>query len=314
MTNKRHWSERRDLMQAKVWGAVLAVMAALTLPIGVEAGDAARGKYLFDAAGCLGCHTDTKNKGIPLTGGRAFKTPFGVFYSPNITPDRETGIGTWTDDDFVRAIRNGVSPDREHYYPVFPYASFTGMSLDDILDLKAYLFSTPAIAKANRAHDLDFPFSWRFVMTGWKLLFFRTGPFEPDPKRSAEWNRGAYLVEALGHCAECHTPRNRFGGLDRDFWLAGTKTGPEGGIVPNITPDKETGIGTWTESDLANALKIGMLPDGDFVGEGMAEFVENSGSRLNDNDIKAINAYLKALPPISNVVKTKTQSNSSDDW
>jgi len=278
------------------------------------AGNPERGKYLFDAAGCLGCHTDTKNKGLPLTGGRAFKTSFGTFYSPNITPDRKTGIGDWTDDDFVRAIRNGVSPDKEHYYPVFPYASYTGMALDDILDLKAYLVSTPAVNKPNRAHDLEFPFSWRFMMTGWKLLFFRTGPFEPDPTRSAEWNRGAYLVEALGHCAECHTARNRFGGLERDMWLAGTKTGPEGGMVPNITPDKATGIGTWTNTDLANALKIGMLPDGDFVGEGMAEFVENSGSRLNDSDIKAIGVHLKALPPINNAVKTKTQSKSGDDW
>jgi len=294
--------------------ALFAVSIALFTGAAAATGDVERGKYLFDAAGCLGCHTDTNNKGQPLTGGRPFKTPFGVFYSPNITPDRKTGIGGWTDDDFVRAVRNGVSPGKEHYYPVFPYASYTGMTADDILDLKAYLFSTPAIAKSNRAHDLEFPFSWRFMMTGWKLLFFSAGPFEPDPKRSAEWNRGAYLVEALGHCAECHTPRNRLGGLDRDMWLAGTKTGPEGGIVPNITPDKATGIGHWTDSDLSNALKIGMLPDGDFVGEGMAEFVENSGSRLNDNDIRAIGVYLRALPPISNAVKTKTGSKSGDDW
>ena len=172
-----------------------------------------RGEYLLHASGCVGCHTDVKNKGARLAGGRPLKTPFGVYYGPNITPDPAHGIGKWDDADFVRALRKGVSPDDSHYFPVFPYTSFTKMTDQDMRDLKAYIFTLPAVAKPNIPHDINFPYGFRFSMTFWKLMFFDEGPLKPDSKQSKEWNRGAYLVKALLHCGECHTPRNRAGAV-----------------------------------------------------------------------------------------------------
>ena len=257
----------------------------------------ARGAYIFRAAGCLACHTDTKNKGAPLAGGRALATPFGTFYTPNITPDPVHGIGAWSDADFLRALGEGVAPDGRHYYPAFPYTSYTGMTERDALDLKAYLFAQPAVGQPNRAHDLKFPFGFRFLMVPWKVLFFEAGSRVGDPARDAKWNRGAYLVAHLGHCGECHTPRNFLGGIDRDRPLAGNPNGPDGKKVPNITPHREAGIGKWRASDITYVLKSGFLPDGDYVGGAMTEVVEEGTSHLNDADRAAIADYLMNLEP-----------------
>ena len=262
-----------------------------------DADSAARGAYLAAAAGCEQCHTDAKNGGQLYAGGRALATPFGTFYSPNITPDPETGIGRWSDGQFLRALRDGVRPDGANYFPVFPYPSFTKITDSDVRAIKAYLFSLPAVRQANRMHDVSFPVSWRFLQDGWKLLFFSPGPFRPAPERSKEYNRGAYLVTALAHCGECHTPRNWFGATEPDRFLAGNPAGPDGKKVPNITPDPETGIGKWSEDDIIALLKDGQTPDFDFVGGAMSEVVKST-ARLTEADRRAIAVYLRALPAI----------------
>jgi mono/diheme cytochrome c family protein len=194
-------------------------------------------------------------------------------------------------------LRDGVRPDGANYFPVFPYPSFTKIADADARAIKAYLFSLPAVRQANRAHDISFPISWRFLQNGWKLLFFSPSPFRPAPERSETHNRGAYLVTALAHCGECHTPRNWFGAMEPDRFLAGNPDGPDGKTVPNITPDPETGIGNWSEEDITTLLKTGQTPEFDFVGGAMGEVVRNT-SRLDDADRRAIAVYLKSLPPI----------------
>ena len=258
----------------------------------------ARGEYLAAAAGCEGCHTDAKNGGRAYAGGRALTTPFGTFYAPNITPDPDTGIGRWTDAQFLNALREGVRPDGSNYFPVFPYPSFTKITDDDARAIKAYLFARPAVGQSNRAHDVAFPFSWRFLLNGWKLLFFNPGPFRPAPERSEAYNRGAYLVTALAHCGECHTPRNWFGATEPSRFLAGTSHGPDGKAVPNITPDSKTGIGNWSDNDIVTLLKDGQTPDFDFVGGAMAEVVKST-ARLTDTDRRAIAVFLHSVPAVS---------------
>jgi mono/diheme cytochrome c family protein len=277
----------------------LALALLVSAPGRADQAQLDRGAYLFSAADCGACHTNVKAKGPMLAGGRPLKTPFGTFYTPNITPDPQTGIGRWSDADFTLALRRGVSPGNDHYFPVFPYGSFTKMTDQDILDLKAYIFSLPPVSQANREHDIDFPFGWRFSVWFWKQLNFTEGPMVPDAARSPEWNRGAYLVEALAHCGECHTPRGWFGGLETSLAMSGTTDGPEGQKVPNITPDKDTGIGSWSPKDVVRVLRTGQLPDGDFVGSVMGEVV-NGTSKLTDADRQAIAVYLQSLPPIAN--------------
>ena len=289
--------------------ALIVPIVALALPARAQDPEAiARGKYVFGIAGCAACHTDEANKGPLLAGGRELKTPFGVFYSPNITPDPQTGIGTWSEADFVRALHEGRGPDGSHFFPVFPYTSYTRMTESDMRDLKAYIFSLPPVVRENRPHDVSPPFGWRFLMTFWKWMFFEPGAFEPNPDRDADWNRGAYLANALGHCGECHTPRNALGAVETDMAFAGTNEGPEGGSVPNITPDPETGIGGWSESDLDTFFTLGMTPDGDFAGSGMAEVITNGTSKLTAEDRAALIGYLKALPPIGNKIGGSPES------
>ncbi len=294
-------------------GLMLAVMAAAA-PSLAGSGDAGRGKYLFDAAGCAGCHTDKKNKGAPLAGGRKLKTPFGVFHSPNISPDPDNGIGRWSDADFIRALREGVAPDGRHYFPVFPYPSYTGITDADMIDLKAYIFTLPPAPAPNKPHDVAAPFGWRFLLPIWKALYFSPGPFRPEPGKSAAWNRGRYLVRALGHCGECHTPRDGLGGPKNEMAFAGTGKAPGGGIVPNITPDKKTGIGRWSDADLEELFESGMLPDGDFVGGDMGEVVDRTTSRLNVQDIKSMIVYLRALRPVENKIEPKKKKKPNPDW
>jgi mono/diheme cytochrome c family protein len=290
---------------------LLGILAATTAAAAADPAQLERGAYLFIAADCQACHTDVKNKGALMACGRALATPFGTFYSPNITPDRETGIGNWSDEDFVRALREGVSPAGDYYFPVFPYPSYTRMTDQDMRDLKAYLFSLPPVKQTNKEHEVDFPFGWRFTLGPWQGMNFTAGPFVPDPAKSETWNRGAYLVQALGHCGECHTPRGWLGGTDDDYALSGTPDGPEGQKVPNITPDKETGIGGWEKADVVRVLRTGMLPDGDYAGDGMGETVDFSTSKLTDADRDAIAEYLLSLPPIANPDAKATRPGSA---
>lgn len=276
--------------------AWLVVPLALVGGTVAAADPVARGEYVFDAAGCAGCHTAPD--GERLAGGRALETPFGTFRTPNITPDPEHGIGGWSDADFVRAMREGVGPGGTVYFPAFPYTSYTGMTERDLLDLKAYLDAQPAVAQADQPHELDAPYGWRFLLPAWRLLHFEPGELPEEPGRDPQWHRGRYLVQALGHCGECHTPRNRLGAMDEDRFLGGSEAGPEGRPVPNITPHPETGIGSWSPGDVTFLLETGMLPDGDFVGGGMNEVVEASTSRLTPEDRAAITAYLLSLPPV----------------
>ena len=274
-------------------------MLLLAAPaVAVESDTVTRGAYLANAADCVACHTDSEHGGQPYAGGRAIVTPFGTFYSPNITPDPETGIGRWSEAQFLRALRDGVRPDGANYFPVFPYPSFTKIVDADARAIKAYLFSLPAVRQPDRTHDVSFPFSWRFLQIGWKWLFFDPGPFQPNPERSAAYNRGAYLVTALAHCGECHTPRNLLGATEPRRFLAGSAHGPDGKAVPNITPDRETGIGDWSEDDIVGMLTDGHTPDFDFVGSAMAEVVKST-ARLTLADRRAIAVYLKSLTPIS---------------
>ena len=220
----------------------LACALALVAASGVaraQSGVAERGKYIFDSAGCYGCHTEPG--GAPMAGGSALRTAYGTFYAPNITPDPEFGIGQWSEADFVRALREGVSPLGENYFPVFPYPAYTKMTTQDILDLRAYLKTLAPSRKPRRAHELRFPYSVRLVLTPWKWVNFQPGEFRPALDYDAQWNRGAYIVQALTHCGECHTPRNKLDGLDPRQWLSGARM-PVGDLVAsNLTPDK-TGL------------------------------------------------------------------------
>ncbi len=263
-------------------------------------GDAKRGAYLAKAAGCIGCHTEAKESATPYAGGRALKTPFGTFYGPNITPHPIAGVGRWSEADFVRAMRLGLRPDGAHYFPAFPYPSFTRINDADLRDLWSYLRALPPSARPSQAHDLRFPFGWRFLVVGWKWFFFSPGAFAADPKRTPLLERGAYLVEALGHCAECHTPRNFLGGLKRDRWLAGTAKGPDGDRVPNLTPAR---LKKWGDGELKSFLQTGMTPDGDVVAETMGEVIRNTTGELTPPDLAAMIAYLRALPPIADEPK-----------
>ena len=261
-----------------------------------------RGVYLVRAAGCTSCHTDAKNEGERFAGGRALKTPFGVYYSPNITPDKVTGIGAWSDGDFLAALQQGLNPDGSHYFPVFPYTTYTRMRDEDALAIKAYLFSLKPVRRANTPHAVSMPFNWRWTMGIWKWLYFEPGRFRFDPEADETLRRGAYLVEALAHCGECHTPRNFAGAVDREMWMAGTVDGPEGEIAPNITPDPETGIGNWSEGDIVTLLKDGLKPDFDDVQGLMSEAIRDGLKDLPETDLKAIARYLKSLPAIEHKV------------
>lgn len=256
-----------------------------------------RGRYLVHAGGCITCHTEDRPGAIPLSGGRLLETPFGIFYAPNLTPDPDTGIAGWTDEDFARALRRGQAPDGTHYYPVFPYPAYAGITDQDVADLAAYLRSLEPVRNPVPPHELPWYLRWRGLLWGWNLLFFNTEPWTPDPAKDAEWNRGAYLVRHLGHCGECHTPRNALGALDRRRELAGNPDGPEGERIPDITPDRDRGIGRWTLEDIVTFLEMGMLPDGDFAGSSMSDVIDDNTGQLTPEDRRAIATYLKALAP-----------------
>ncbi len=269
--------------------------------------DARRGELVFHIGGCASCHTEPtaedeepKNGNNPpiLSGGKRFRTPFGTFIAPNISPDKETGIGNWTAANFATALIKGISPDGQHYYPAFPYTSYARMTFQDVIDLKAYLDTLPAIVRANEQHELTFPFSIRRGLGLWKILHLGDEPIVELKNANPEVKRGQYLVEGPGHCGECHTPRNPIGGLDFSQWLAGAPNPDGDGSIPNITPHA-SGIADWEAVDIAEYLSSGFTPEYDVAGGSMAEVVDNI-ARISPGDRKAIAAYLQAIPAVAN--------------
>jgi mono/diheme cytochrome c family protein len=273
-------------------------VSGYTLPDGVTSSRpdiVARGEQLTREAGCISCHWNEEQGGARFAGGRALKSPFGTFYATNITPDSETGIGSWSDEDFVAAMKLGRRPDGSNLYPAFPYTSYAKMPVEDVLAIKAFLFAQPAIRQENKPHDVGFPFDQRALLTGWKLLFFDNTTFAPDPSRDAAINRGAYLVEVLGHCGECHTPRNFLGGTVDSRKLGGA---PAPVRSPNITFDRETGIGIWSKTELVHFFRTGQKPDFDNAQGEMVEVIEHSLSQMTDEDLASIVAYLQSIPSL----------------
>ena len=249
----------------------------------IDRTDIEKGRYLFQAANCYACHTDVDSDGAPLAGGRALESEYGIFYSPNITPDKETGIGIWSEEDFIRAMTQGVSPDGRHYYPSFPYLSYRNMDREDILAIKAYLFSQPAVSQLNRPHELEWYLS-RPTLRLWKML----NDLVATPV-THDGSRGSYLVDVLGHCNECHTPRNMFGMLKMQNRLQGN----EELSAPDISASQD-GIGDWRTEELADLFRYGELPDGDYVAGHMGEVVDNSTSKWADKDLEAVIEFLLA--------------------
>lgn len=249
-----------------------------------------RGRYLADVGDCAACHT--AEHGAMLAGGRPIETQFGIIYSPNITPDTETGIGSWTSDQFYHAMHDGMAPDGSRLYPAFPYPWFTKATRDDIDSLYAYLRTVPATKYRRPDNTFPWPLNDRAAMIGWNSLYFNAGSFRPDASKSAQWNRGAYLIEGLGHCGACHTPKNVFGadktsqafqGSDIQDWFA-----------PSLAGDKLSGLGSWSPEDIVKFLKTGKT-DRTMAYGPMAEVVERSTSKMSDDDLKAVATYLKSL-------------------
>jgi mono/diheme cytochrome c family protein len=253
----------------------------------------ARGEYLAKAADCVACHT-VPDSGKPFAGGVAFKLPFGTLYSSNITPDSTYGIGAYSDDEFVRAVREGIRRDGKHLYPAFPYTSYTALSRDDVLAIRAYLKTLVPIAEPNRTNGLGFPFNQRWAMSFWNAAFFKSKRFAADPSRPAEWNSGAYLATALGHCGECHTPRNLGFGLEHGHELAGEEL--QGWRAYNITSDAKYGIGGWSDADIVAYLTAGHAPGHASASGPMAEAVSHSLQFLNGEDAAALAGYLRTVP------------------
>jgi len=259
-------------------------------------GDRGAGEAVFWAAGCASCHMAPGATGeaqLVLAGGMAFPTAFGTFHAPNISTDAEQGIGGWTPGELAGAVMDGVSPLGTHYYPALPYAAYAKMAPQDMADLAAFLGTLPADATPSKPHDLEFPFNIRRSLGGWKLLFLRDD-WVLTEAATPEVTRGRYIVEALAHCGECHTPRNALGGLDRTRWLAGAPSPDGRGRIPNITPGKLT----WSEDEIVEYLTSGFTPEFDSVGGPMAHVVENM-ARLPESDRAAVAAYLKAVPAVA---------------
>lgn len=258
-------------------------------------GDATRGEQIFWAGGCASCHAAADAEGdakLSLGGGQEFASPFGTFVAPNISPDPENGIGKWSDLDLANAMLRGVSPEGQHYYPVFPYASYSHAQPQDVVDLHAFLQTLPPVATPSQPHKVGFPFNIRAAVGGWKLLYMKSG-WVVNGELTPEQERGRYLVEALGHCGECHTPRGALGGMERERWLSGGPIPGGKGNFPNITPAKLT----WSDKDIVEYLTSGFTPDFDSAGGHMALVVENT-AKLPASDREAIAAYLKIVPPV----------------
>ena len=253
----------------------------------------ARGAYLARAGDCMACHT--ARGGQPYAGGRAIPTPFGTLYAPNITADKETGLGSWSAKDFWRALHHGKAKDGSFLYPAFPYPNYTKVTREDANALFAYLQTVKPVRQANQEHALRFPYNYRVLLAGWRALYFTPGAYAPDNKQSVEWNRGAYLVQGLGHCSACHTTRNAFGASVDKSDLAGGLIPIMNWYAPSLTSDAEAGLGKWETEHIAALLKTGVSPRSTVFGP-MAEVVSQSLQHLNDKDIRSMAVYLKALP------------------
>jgi mono/diheme cytochrome c family protein len=302
----------KKLVIAAPIAAMLGLVAfwLLTIPATVPASalgphtpNLANGKEMFYAGGCASCHAVPKQDDkTRLGGGLALVSPFGTFYVPNISPDAKDGIGGWSEAQFVTAMTKGVSPSGEHLYPAFPYTSYQHMRFDDLRDLFAFLKTLPPVAGRVRDHDLGFPFNVRRALGLWKLLFLDGQPFTADPAQSEQWNRGAYLVNGPGHCAECHSPRNMLGAVFQSLSFTGGPSPDGQGGVPNITQFK---LKNWSAADIAETLETGATPDSDRVGGSMIEVVRNT-SQLTAADRQAMASYIKSLPAIEGeVIKKK---------
>src|SRR5229473_614476 len=269
----------------------------------------ARGKALAEAADCASCHTADPSK--PFAGGKRIDTPFGAIYSPNLTPDRETGIGAWSDGEFHRALRYGVAPDGSRYYPAFPYPNFTKLTRDDLLAIRAYLATLPPVRNRPPPPELRWPLNYRVVMRLWNFLFFRPGIFEPDQEKSTEWNRGGYLVTGAAHCGACHTPKNLFGADRRGRAFTGGLV--QGWFAPRLDGAERSGLKSWSVDDIVEYLQSGRNGKS-HAGGLMAEVVVNSTSKLNDADVRAIAVYLKDLPAgvVKSVVAPPPQAEMAD--
>jgi mono/diheme cytochrome c family protein len=293
---------RRIIIIVVIAGVLgFGVFWGLTIPATVAAGaigprtpNLDNGKTMLLIGGCASCHaTPNQDDKTRLGGGFALKSPFGTFYAPNISPDPAVGIGRWSEADFASAMLKGTAPDGTHLYPAFPYTSYQRMKLDDVRDLYAYLRTLPAVPDASKPHELPFPFNIRRTLGVWKLLFLDGKEFRPDAHKDATWNRGAYLVNGPGHCAECHSPRNVLGGIIESQRFAGGPDPAGEGFVPNITP-KELSM---SQDQIVKLLETGETPDGDTVGGEMAKVTANTG-KLSADDRSAIATYIRSLPPI----------------
>ena len=294
---------------AVVAGAGVAFVLTAPQPVASERletiaaldGDAAAGETLFWAGGCASCHAAPGAEDaarLVMSGGVKLTSDFGTFVAPNISPDPEAGIGSWSVTDFANAMLAGVSPRGQHYYPAFPYTSYTRMTDRDIADLFAFMQTLPESQVASLPHEVGFPFNIRRALGGWKLLFFTNEPRVALDGADPQIERGQYLVEGPGHCGECHTPRNPIGGFVTDAWLAGAQN-PEGeGLIPNLTPGGKS-ISSWSAGDIAYYLESGFTPDFDSVGGSMVD-VQKNMAQLTSGDRDAIAAYLKALPERAN--------------
>ncbi|WP_051516675.1 cytochrome c [Herbaspirillum sp. RV1423] len=286
-----------NAQQSKPWLWMIGLVCAVSIAPAANAGaNITNGKYIYNAADCIGCHAGNGSSSLP-SGGLSLDTPFGTFRVPNITPDKRFGIGNWSEADFKRALREGVGKQGEYLFPVFPYPSFSKLSDSDIADLYAYMMTLPAVPAPNKPHEVKPPFNWRPLLFFWRTLFFDSDLKKAPPVRDAAWSRGNYLVHAVAHCEECHTPRNVMGGLKTSLAFSGNVGGPDGQNAPNITSDVSTGIGGWSVADIQNLLKTGMTPDSDLVGSGMKAVVRGT-SKLSDADLRAMAVYLKSVPPI----------------
>ncbi len=280
-------------------------LAAAQLP--AHEPDVANGERVFYASGCASCHAAPDAQGddkLMLGGGRELSTDFGTFRVPNISPDPDTGIGGWSTADFVNAVTRGVSPGGAHYYPAFPYSSYVRMTLEDAVDLKAFIDTLSPVSNQVAGHDLGFPFNIRRGVGVWKLLYFSPEPVLTLADSSESVLRGQYLVESLGHCGECHTPRDFMGGLQAASWLAGAPNPDGRGTIPNITPHEE-GL-TWSEGEIVDVFKTGFTPEFDTLGGNMS-LVQWSLSHLPDEDLHAIAAYLKAVPPLPDATPASSE-------
>jgi mono/diheme cytochrome c family protein len=256
---------------------------------------AQRGAYLAAAGDCVSCHT--ADAGKPFAGGYRINTPFGDLLAPNITPDPDTGIGRWSAEDFYRALHQGVNRHGQDMYPAMPYTFYTRVTRADSDAIFAYLQTVPAVRNAVEVNHLNFPFNQRWTMAGWRELFFTEGTFAPDARKSASWNRGAYLVEGLGHCSACHSPRDVLGGIEQKHQYTGADI--DGWFAPNLSSNLHVGLGSWTAQEIATYLKTGARPGTTTAFGPMAEVVHNSTSQLTDADLAAMGEYLKSLPPES---------------